>query len=91
MPQLPQVVAAARVDGPVVQQESRVSAAATDITHPLPVEELTFPRLDYDLLVNPAQAELSVGGITPTQHGGFGLTTYLALLRRKINPVTFVL
>lgn len=70
MTQLAQVVAAAGVDGPIVQQEGRVFAATANVAHSLPVKKVTPPRLNYNLFVDPAQAELSIGGVSPTQHGG---------------------
>lgn len=70
MAQLAQVVAAAGVHGPVLQQEGRVLAAAPDVAHPLPVEELASFRLDHDLFVDAAQTQLPVGSVAPAQHGG---------------------
>lgn len=67
--QLSQIVAAAGVHGPVVQQEGRVLSAAPDVTHSLPVEELASFRLDDNLFVDPSQTELAVGSISPAQHG----------------------
>jgi len=54
--QLPQVIAAAGVYGPILQQESCVSAATAHVRHFFPMKEFTFPRLNHYLPVNPAQA-----------------------------------
>lgn len=68
MPQLSQVIAAAGVHRPVLQQKDAVTSAASHIPHTLALKELAFPRLQHYLLINPTQTQLSVRGIPPAQH-----------------------
>lgn len=68
MSKLPKIIAATGIHRPVLQQESCVSAATPHITHLLPVKEFTFSWLNHNLFINPTQAQLSIGSISPAQH-----------------------
>lgn len=65
VPQLSQVIAAAGVHRPVLQQKDGMTSAASHVPHALALEELTFPRLQHYLLINTTQTELPVRGISP--------------------------
>lgn len=54
--QLPEVIAATCVHRPIIQEKDSVSVAAPHVTHFLPIEKVTFPWSDHDLLINPTQA-----------------------------------
>lgn len=54
--QLSEVVAATCIYGSIVQEEDGVSMAATHVPHFLPIEEVTFPWGDNDLIINSTQA-----------------------------------
>lgn len=66
--QLPEVIAATGVHRSIVQQEDSVSVSTPHVTHFLPIKEFTFSWRNHDLLINPTQAKLSVGSISPAQH-----------------------